>query len=221
MTTLLVADHDNKTLGAGVAKAMSAAKEKFGNDYDVCGRDGVHPGPNGHLLMAYAFLKGLGLDGNLATITIANAVVGAVTGIVMWLCGLGGPLLWGTIAFLLNFVPILGPTAGVMVFLVAGLATIDPLWAAFLPAVLYLLIHVIEGETVTPMLLAAARALAGVVSDDERNAAYIVPSVFHPGVTKAVASAVERVAREERLSAGSSVRPMVDRPRNLAGQGLA
>jgi predicted PurR-regulated permease PerM len=91
----------------------------------------------------------------LATITIANAVVGVVTGIVMWFCGLGGPLLWGTIAFLLNFVPILGPTAGVMVFLVAGLATIDPLWAAFLPAALYLLIHVIEGETVTPMLLAA------------------------------------------------------------------
>jgi predicted PurR-regulated permease PerM len=68
-------------------------------------------------------------------------VVGAVTGIVMWLCGLGSPLLWGTIAFLLNFVPILGPTVGVVLFLVMGLVTIDPLWAAFLPAALYLVIH--------------------------------------------------------------------------------
>jgi len=91
----------------------------------------------------------------LATITMMNVAVGVVTGIVMWLCGLGSPLLWGTMAFLLNFVPILGPTAGVVIFLVAGLVTIEPLWAAFLPAALYLVIHIVEGETVTPMLLAA------------------------------------------------------------------
>ena len=47
------------------------------------------------------------------------------------------------------------------------------------------------------MLLAAANALADVVSAEELNPTYIVPSVFHDGVTKAVASAVERVAREE------------------------
>ena len=91
----------------------------------------------------------------LTTITIMNTVVGVVTGFVMWACGLGSPLLWGTIAFLLNFVPILGPTAGVALFLVAGLVTIDPLWAALLPAALYLVIHLIEGDAVTPMLLAA------------------------------------------------------------------
>src|SRR5207245_8911374 len=69
----------------------------------------------------------------LATITMMHVAVGVVTGIVMWLCGLGSPLLWGTIAFLLNFVPILGPTAGFMLFLVTGLVTIEPLWAALLP----------------------------------------------------------------------------------------
>jgi len=47
----------------------------------------------------------------------------------------------------------------------------------------------------TDLLLAAARALAGVVSDDERNAAYIVPSVFHPDVAKVVAAAVQQAAR--------------------------
>ncbi len=50
--------------------AMAAAKAKLGTDYDVGGRDGVHPGANGHLLMAAAFLKGLGLDGNIGDITI-------------------------------------------------------------------------------------------------------------------------------------------------------
>ena len=47
------------------------------------------------------------------------------------------------------------------------------------------------------MLLAAAKALADVVTSEELNPTYIVPSVFHEGVTKAVASAVEQVAREE------------------------
>jgi lysophospholipase L1-like esterase len=50
--------------------AMEKAKAAFGPEYDVCGRDGVHPGPNGHLVMAYAFLKGMGLDGQLAKITV-------------------------------------------------------------------------------------------------------------------------------------------------------
>ena len=50
----------------------------------------------------------------------------------------------------------------------------------------------------TEMLLAAAQALAGTVSDDELNPSYIVPSVFHPGVTEAVASAVRRSVEEVR-----------------------
>src|SRR5437764_8305240 len=49
---------------------MTKAKEKYGLKYHVAGGDGVHPGPNGHLVMAYAFLKGLGCDGNIGTITV-------------------------------------------------------------------------------------------------------------------------------------------------------
>jgi malate dehydrogenase (oxaloacetate-decarboxylating) len=44
------------------------------------------------------------------------------------------------------------------------------------------------------MKLAAARAIAGVVSDDERHAEYIIPSVFNREVVKAVALAVARAA---------------------------
>jgi predicted PurR-regulated permease PerM len=90
----------------------------------------------------------------LFTITIMNLAVGVVTGTVMAICGVGDPVLWGTVAFLLNYIPILGPMIGVVVFLLAGLLSIDSLWVAFLPAGLYLLIHLVEGETVTPMLLA-------------------------------------------------------------------
>jgi predicted PurR-regulated permease PerM len=90
----------------------------------------------------------------LFTITIMNLAVGLATGTVMAFCGVGDPMLWGAVAFLLNYIPILGPMIGVVVFLLAGLLSIDLLWLAFLPAGLYLLIHLIEGETVTPMLLA-------------------------------------------------------------------
>jgi malate dehydrogenase (oxaloacetate-decarboxylating) len=47
------------------------------------------------------------------------------------------------------------------------------------------------------MLVAAARALAGVVGDEELNANFIVPSVFHPAVSSAVAAAVRDAALAE------------------------
>jgi malate dehydrogenase (oxaloacetate-decarboxylating) len=49
-------------------------------------------------------------------------------------------------------------------------------------------------QVTSTMLLAAARALAGVVTNDELNAAYIVPSVFHADVHHTVAAAVRRAA---------------------------
>ncbi|MGB8567049.1 MAG: AI-2E family transporter, partial [Pseudolabrys sp.] len=49
----------------------------------------------------------------LVTITIMNAAVGIATGLAMWFTGVGDPILWGTVAFLLNYVPILGTALGV------------------------------------------------------------------------------------------------------------
>ena len=85
---------------------------------------------------------------------IMNAAVGIATALAMWLTGVGEPILWGTVAFLLNYVPILGTALGVLIFLLAGLLTHDTLWQALLPAGLYFGFHLIEGETLTPMLLA-------------------------------------------------------------------
>jgi predicted PurR-regulated permease PerM len=94
------------------------------------------------------------IGGYLLTITFMNSVVGIATGLGSWACGLGDPILWGATAFMLNYVPILGPLVGIGVFLVAGMVTLDG-WVALLPAGLYLIIHIVEGETITPMLLAS------------------------------------------------------------------
>lgn len=50
--------------------AMARAKAKYGDNYNVAGGDGIHPNRNGHLIMAYAFLKALGCDGDIGTITL-------------------------------------------------------------------------------------------------------------------------------------------------------
>ncbi len=46
------------------------AHEKFGPDFAVSGKDGVHPNWAGHVIMAYAFLKALGLDGDIGTYSV-------------------------------------------------------------------------------------------------------------------------------------------------------
>ena len=97
------------------------------------------------------------LSAYLLTMTVINAAVGGgATAGVMWLCNVPGPVLWGMVAFCLNFVPILGPLCGIVVFLAVGFISKGPAWAALLPVVLYFGIHVMEGEIITPMLLRTA-----------------------------------------------------------------
>ncbi len=47
-----------------------AAQEKFGTNYAIAGGDGVHPGWAGHTVMAYAFLKALGMKGDVGTFVV-------------------------------------------------------------------------------------------------------------------------------------------------------
>jgi malate dehydrogenase (oxaloacetate-decarboxylating) len=44
------------------------------------------------------------------------------------------------------------------------------------------------------LLLAAAQAVSGAVTEEELNANYIIPSVFHPDVHSSVAAAVRQAA---------------------------
>ena len=55
-----------------------------------------------------------------------------------------------------------------------------------------------QSHRVTPdMMLAAASALAAVVTEEELSPHYIIPSVFHPGLAQRVAEAVREVALRE------------------------
>jgi lysophospholipase L1-like esterase len=50
--------------------ALAKSKAALGKDYGPFGGDGFHPASAGQLLMAQAFLKALGFDGEIATITV-------------------------------------------------------------------------------------------------------------------------------------------------------
>lgn len=50
--------------------ALTKSKAALGKEYGPFGGDGFHPAPAGQLLMAQAFLKALGLDGEIGTITV-------------------------------------------------------------------------------------------------------------------------------------------------------
>lgn len=94
------------------------------------------------------------ISGYLLTVTLMNAAVGIASGISAYFCGLPDPLLWGTLAFVLNYILILGPLTCAFAFFVGGIFTFDTTFQAVLPAIIYTCIHFLEGETITPMLLA-------------------------------------------------------------------
>ena len=61
---MVFANVHGKMMG-GIASAKAALGDKYRPMYG-----NLHPNPCGHLVMAYAFLKGMGLDGNIGTITL-------------------------------------------------------------------------------------------------------------------------------------------------------
>jgi len=51
-------------------QAQFEALQRYGTNYTLAGKDSVHPGWAGHLVMAYAFLKGLNVPGDIGIFTV-------------------------------------------------------------------------------------------------------------------------------------------------------
>ena len=80
----------------------------------------------------------LDISGYLVTITAMNAGVGVATAIAMQASGVGDPLLWGSVAFLLNYVPILGPLTAVAIFFAWVVTRTDTPWRGAIEFTLWL-----------------------------------------------------------------------------------
>ena len=99
------------------------------------------------------------------TITVINTAVGMIlAGALHWLgVELPEALLWGTLAALLNFAPYVGPLIGVVLMLLMGFVTYDEIGPSLLPAAIYLGLHTLEGQIVTPIILGRRMALSPLV----------------------------------------------------------
>ena len=89
----------------------------------------------------------------LATAGAINATLGLVTGLVLGWMGLENPLLWGTLVAVFNFVPYIGPLLMMAMLSMAGVLTWGIDWAMFGPATAYLVLHGIESNFITPLVV--------------------------------------------------------------------
>jgi predicted PurR-regulated permease PerM len=90
----------------------------------------------------------------LVTITSMNAAVGVATAAAMYLCAWETPCCGAPRPSYSTISQFWGPLFGVCIFVLVGMLSFESLWWALLPPVLYFGIHLVEGETLTPMLLA-------------------------------------------------------------------
>lgn len=99
----------------------------------------------------------------MITIAAINAVLGLLTAGALWWLGVDDPLLWGGVAAVLNFAPFIGPMFTVMVLVVVGFSCFEtPLAALAVPGV-FLALHLIEGQLVTPLIVGRRLALDPVM----------------------------------------------------------
>ena len=98
------------------------------------------------------------------TISIINAVVGLVFAGALYLLKVPLPeaLLWGTMAAILNFAPYVGPLIGIIIMLLMGFVAFDD-WNALVPAGIYLTLHTLEGQFLTPIVLGRQMRLSPLI----------------------------------------------------------
>jgi predicted PurR-regulated permease PerM len=89
----------------------------------------------------------------IGTITVINVGLGALTALVLWALGMDSPLMWGGIVAVLNYIPYLGPIAAALLLALGGLMTFADPWAALLPPALFIGLHLVEANVITPLIV--------------------------------------------------------------------
>lgn len=99
----------------------------------------------------------------LFTVSLINMGLGVVVSAGLYAMGVPNAAMWGMLAAFLNFVPYFGPVIGVLLLATVGLLNFDSLWQGLLPPGWYLLLHLLEANFITPVLLGRRFTLNPVV----------------------------------------------------------
>jgi len=89
----------------------------------------------------------------ISTMSLINIALGLATGLALWLIGLPNPVLWGTTTAVLAFIPYLGPLLITLLLLLAGSVTFGSGWEMLGPPAAFLLLHGIEANFLSPMIM--------------------------------------------------------------------
>ncbi|HXC98206.1 MAG TPA: AI-2E family transporter [Verrucomicrobiae bacterium] len=89
----------------------------------------------------------------LFSVSMINVGVGVIVGTGFYFMGVPNAAMWGVLAAFLNYVPYFGPIAGIILLGIVGLLSFDNLTRELLPAAWYLLVHLLEANLITPILL--------------------------------------------------------------------
>jgi predicted PurR-regulated permease PerM len=90
----------------------------------------------------------------LLTVSVINVAFGAVVAGAMVATGVPNALLWGVMAAILNYIPFLGHTVTTIVIAVVSLLSFEDFGTALIPPGLFIVIAALEGNVITPMILA-------------------------------------------------------------------
>lgn len=86
-----------------------------------------------------------------ALVTLINLGMGLLTMGIAWMAGLPYPVFWGALAFVLNYLAFIGPIIVTVTLFAGALVAAPSVLAALWPAAAYFVIHLIEGNAVTPV----------------------------------------------------------------------
>ena len=99
----------------------------------------------------------------LLTTTIINLGLGCATALALACWGVPNALLWGTLAFVLHFAPIVGACVTASVLAIVGFSTFDDFTHTLALPATFLLLAFIEGQLVTPAVIGRRHGLNRVV----------------------------------------------------------
>lgn len=87
------------------------------------------------------------------TVAAINAGLAVVVGTALWLADVPGAPVWALLAFVLNFLPVVGPLLLKGALLAFGLVTYPTILSGLIPVAIYLAISLIEANAVTPRII--------------------------------------------------------------------
>ncbi len=89
----------------------------------------------------------------LGIVTVINFCIGIIVAIIALVVGLPAPIAWGVLAFVLNYVPYIGPGATLLTLFGVGLISFPSLSYALIAPACFLCVSTLEGQIVTPSVI--------------------------------------------------------------------